>query len=56
MRMMRIMKIKILVLNLTTKGIKDFEEEYKSHVEQGYRVEDTYDQEGAIIFQMEKWE
>ena len=49
------MNIKILVCNLNKSGIKDFEEEYKKLVEEGFRVEDTYIQEGAIIFQMESW-
>ena len=49
------MKIKILVLNLTPKGIQEFEVKYKELVEDHYKVEDTYDQDGAIVFQMEQW-
>jgi len=49
------MIIKILVLNLTKEGIKKFEAEYRPLIEAGFRVEDTYDQEGAVVFQMEKW-
>ena len=49
------MNIKILVCNLNQKGIKEFEEEYKKLIEDHYRVEETYEQEGAIIFHMEQW-
>jgi hypothetical protein len=49
------MNVKILVLNLTDKGIKEFEPQYKALTEEGYRVEETYEQEGAIIFHLEKW-
>jgi hypothetical protein len=50
------MNVKVLVCNLTDKGIAEFEKEYKKLVESGYKVEETYDQEGALIFHLEKWE
>lgn len=49
------MEVKIVVLNLTEKGIKTFEAKYKELIEDHYRVEETYEQEGAIVFHFEKW-
>lgn len=49
------MEVKFIVLNLTEKGIKDFEAKYKELIEAHYRVEETYLQEGAIVFHFEKW-
>jgi len=49
------MEVKIIVLNLTPEGIKGFEAKYKALIEDHFRVEETYLQEGAIVFHFEKW-
>ena len=54
--MVSFLKVKILILNLTKfSEIAKFEKEYKELIELGFRVEEHFDQEGAIVFLLEKW-
>jgi len=51
------MEVKVLILDLsTTKKIAEFQEEYKKLIKDGYRVEESYSMDMAVVFLLEKWE